>query len=389
MNLFRRPGLTFSLSPFLPLSLTFCLSFLPFSLSPFLPLQKAHALTFDTIQIASVDTHGAQIRWVTDAPSNGNIYYGLRVGEATRTMLVIDQAKDHLTGLYGLEEGENYVFRITARDTAGKRETSDWHTFRTLGDAAPRIVKVDQVHPRMDGGKFVWRANVPVQGTFECGYDTTYGFQTEEKTYNIAHEVLVQRFRPRRRIQYRITARDRRGREAPEWIGTFTTAEDNIAAKAKTTGTFTRNPEPNFIPDTPPIIDRITDGALNYFHSMATSGDPDKDTQWVEIDLGKIQIVGQVLTYWRQLAYPLKFAVKGSLDGERWVDLGDTHNAATGAVVRSYTGDPVLEHVVPVGGMVLRYVRVEVPKGAPYHKRFDNYRFVQLFELKVFPPEMP
>ena len=348
---------------------------------------SAYGLSFDTVAIENIDTHGAMIRWVTNAPANGTIYYGNSTAEATQVTITLDNQKNHWTPIYTLREGEDYVFRITARDTAGVMRQSDWHMFRTLGVPAPKITNVDFVEITREGGRAVWRSNIPVRGTFECGYDTTYGFRTLEKKFNKAHEVTIKRFNPRRRVLYRILAEDARGLRAPQWRGEFMTAEHNIAVGSKVTGTFVRNPEPSYVKDTPPIIERVTDGGMSYFENMATSGDPDSDTQWVEIDLGKIHDASEILTYWRALAYPKKFSLRISLNRENWYDLGDTFDASTGKTFRSATGDPLWEHEALLGNRILRYIRLEVPKGAPYYKRFDGYKFVQLFELKVYPVE--
>lgn len=347
----------------------------------------AGAITFDTVTVERADTHWAVILWVTDVPSNGTIYYGKGEGSADKVMLGLDVDKLHRTSLFGLEEGENYVFRITARDTGGVTKTSKWYGFRAMGVPHPRILRVEQKELTKQGGTFVWHANIPVKGSFECGYDTSYGSKTVEKKFNIAHEVTLKHFYPLSRIHYRIRAEDKRGLQAVELLGEFTTSEHNIAVGSKCTGTFVHNPERAYIVDTPPIITRVTDGGMSYFHNMACSGDPDEDTQWIEVDLGKLTTAGKFLTYWRQLCYPKKFSLQISLNGEIWQTLGDTFDASTGKGTRSSTGDPLYEHVVDVTSRVVRYVRLTIPKGAEYYKRFPSYRFVQIFELKVYPPE--
>lgn len=350
----------------------------------------AFGLSFDTIQIASVDTHGVVIFWHTDEKSNGSLYYGLGVGEASQVSLELLMSRSHHTSIFNLPEGEEYVFRIQARSEAGVMVTSQWHGFRTWGTPFPKIKEQVNIPAlTIEGGTVQWWSNIPVKGIFECGYDTSYGFVQKEDIFSTNHEVMVTRFRPRKRIHYRIRGIDERGYESKEKLGTFTSREHNIAEGASVKGTFTQNPERSYIKDSPPIISRVTDGRLDYFVGMATSANPEDDTQWVEVDLGKLQFVGKILTYWRQLAFPKKFSLFGSVAGDSWIELGDTHDASTGIYVRSRTGDPMWEHEVDVGNRIFRHIRMEVPKGAPTIRRFEGWRFVQLFELKVYPPEVP
>lgn len=348
---------------------------------------EVHALTFDTIYVGRIDTHGAAIVWRTDESSNGQIEYGIGMNDATRVSLILDMTKDHQTPMFGLLEGEDYVFRIKARSAAGAQIISGWQTFRTLGIPAPKIREVKVMELTPEGGTLVWRSNAPTRGTFECGYDTSYGFQASDERFAPDHEVNVTRFNPRKKIHYRVQAADPRGREAPVYEGTFVTAEKNLAVGAKTTGTFTRNAEPGYVQDTPPIIERVTDGQMEYYRGMAASGDPASADQWIEVDLGQIVTAADIVTVWWQLAYPQKFAVKISLDRETWRDMGDTYDASMGNPAQSYSGDPLFEHFIHMRSALLRYVRVEIPRGAPYYRRFSKFNFVSCFELKIYPPD--
>ncbi|MBI4179142.1 discoidin domain-containing protein [bacterium] len=336
----------------------------------------------------SVDTHAAVVEWVTTVPTNGRIDYGENLRDANRVALAIDVDTTHRTALFGLREGEDHVFRVFASDTSGRQIRTNWGAFRTLGVPAPRIERVDVQELSWRGGRVVWVSNIPVKGFFECGYDTGYGYSKKESAYGTIHDVDLDRFSPRKTIHYRITATDHRGKSTPPHLSSFRTAEHNLAAGAAVRGTFVRNPDASYITDSPPILTRVTDGTTSYFKGMATSGDPAKEEQWVEIDFGRIHDVSEILTFWRRLAYPKKFSLSGSLDGERWYEFGDTHTADSGAGSLSETGDPIYIHTAAIGQYALRYIRLHIPRGAPIHKKFDNYNFVQLFELKAYPPEI-
>lgn len=337
-------------------------------------------------RVYSVDTHTAMIEWQTNLPTNGRIDYGETMKSATRVSLVVDVGTLHQTLLFNLKEGEEHVYRIFATDTQGRQIRSNWAAFRTLGMPAPRITGVFIKELMWYGARLEWTSNTPVKGLFECGYDTGYGYSKLEPRYGAVHEVALDRFSPRKTIHYRITAQDRRRRETV-WTGTFQTDEHNIALRRPVAGTFIRNPDRPHITDSPPLLQRVTDGKTDYFTGMATSGDPGETDQRIEIDLESIQDASVILTYWRRLAYPQQFSLRGSLDGERWYEFGDTYSADDGRQGLSETGDPILIHTAPIGNYAIRFVRLEIPKGAPYAKKFENYRFVQLFEIKVYPTE--
>ena len=335
----------------------------------------------------TVDTHSAVIEWQTDVPSNGRIDYGEGLNDANRVALSIDIDTLHRTLLFGLREGEEHVFRVFASDTEGIQVRTNWLSFRTLGVPAPKVVRVQINRLTWTGADVEWVSNIPVKGLFECGYDTAYGYSKKEAAFGTNHKVILDQFSSRRTIYYRMTAADRRGKQIAPYPATFQTAEHNIALGGAVTGTFFHNPERPFVTDSPPILDRVTDGITSYFNGMATSGDPAADTQWVQVDLGSIKDVSEIVTIWRKLAYPRKFTLKGSLDGERWYTFGDTFSAESGNSGVSQTGDPLQIHTAPIGQYALQFIRLEIPQGAPYYKKFENYRFVQLFELKAYPPE--
>ena len=343
-------------------------------------------MQFTSLRVDAIDVHSAVIVWQTSIPSNGRIDYGEDLSAANRVALAVDVDTFHRTLLFGLREGEDHVCRVFASDTQGAQIRSGWTSFRTLGIPAPRIVRVDIKEQTWKGAHLEWISNIPVKGGLECGYDTSYGYSKKETAFGRVHEVHLDRFSPRRTVVYRITARDARGKDIPPYPGKFQTAEHNIAGGCTVAGTFFRNPDRPFITDSPPLLQRVTDGRTSYFTGMATSGNPAEETQWVEIDLGSIQDITHILTYWRRIAYPLNFTLKGSLDGDRWYGFGDQFTESGSAAV-SETGDPMIEHLAAIGQYAIRYVRMEVPKGAAIFKKFDNYNFVQLFEVKVYPME--
>ncbi len=356
-------------------------------LSIVLRTPPSEAIVFDTIYVKTVGIHSAAISWQSDTLTMGQIEYGLASEKQDLVSIGLDHARPHLSLLFDLLEGEHYTFRVKARTKSGDEIRSNLMGFRTHGTPFPKILQAGVANPTVEGGTLVWKSNIPTRGVFECGYDTSYGFRKEDPEFGYIHEVVISRFNPRKVIHYRITAVDTRGLEPAPTISTFKTAEKNIALGARVTGTFDRSAEPGVILDSPPIISRVTDGQADYFGGMASSGDPARAMQWVEIDLGKITFAGEINTLWWQLACPTKFSVKHSLDQERWISLGDTFDASKGLSQRSGSGDPAWELGVPVGNVLIRYVRIEIPYGAPYYRRFSKFTFVSLFEVKVFPPD--
>ena len=135
------------------------------------------------------------------------------------------------------------------------------------------------------------------------------------------------------------------------------------------------------------MLSRITDGTLDYFKGMATSGDPKNADQWVKIDLGDIFTLDKILTFWRGTAYPNQFSLLVSLDGKAWKTISDDLDAGRGEISRSESGDPLMIVTTDAEKSMARFVKLFVQKGARCYQKHRNFHFVQLFEIKVYPAE--
>ena len=190
--------------------------------------------------------------------------------------------------------------------------------------------------------------------------------------------------KPKTTYYYQISAVDYYGNKVTSRVNSFATAGDDIALNKKVTGTFTNYPIDPYVKAASEdvILSRITDGKTSYFTSMAQSGVISDADQYAVIDLGRSYKIKNILTYWRQLAYPEALTVQVSENNSAWSTLASAADVGSGAWARSDAGDPMKVH--NVAGASGRYIKILVPKGSPFYHKHDNWNFVELMEVKAF-----
>ncbi|HAR63161.1 MAG: hypothetical protein DKM50_13055 [Candidatus Margulisiibacteriota bacterium] len=183
------------------------------------------------------------------------------------------------------------------------------------------------------------------------------------------------------RFQVEVSSTDIVKSEKSEFIY-VKTQKNNLAFGKPVIGTFTHLPEDKFVSKTIPAIERLTDGGMDYFTSLALSGSVAKKDQFIAMDLTKTCNISEVILYWWALSYSKSFNILVSLDNKNWEAIGTGLNAGDG--IFTTTGAPmyVYSHKFPPKGA--RYIKVQVPQNSPYYDKQDNCDFVSLFEIKVF-----
>ncbi|HPP88053.1 MAG TPA: discoidin domain-containing protein, partial [bacterium] len=164
--------------------------------------------------------------------------------------------------------------------------------------------------------------------------------------------------------------------------GIIKTLDNNIALNKKVEGTFDINPEPNVIANSPSIISRITDGKIHYFTGMATSGNVKEAQQNVIIDLEEEQFIEKIKVYWRAIAYSKNYYVMISSDKKKWNYIGKNIDASKGITMRSESGDPLFVNEIAANNKA-RYIRIWLAKNSEFYCKFDNWNFVQIFEIEA------
>ncbi|MFH1347627.1 MAG: discoidin domain-containing protein [Candidatus Margulisiibacteriota bacterium] len=191
---------------------------------------------------------------------------------------------------------------------------------------------------------------------------------------------------PQRTYFYKVRVWDYFGNMAESRVNQFAPAKANVALGKKVLGTFTALPPRDPYVDTKKdVLSRITDGGTSYFTAMATSRSVNKEDQYAIIDLGRPYKIDNVITYWRNLAYPQDFAVTVSNDNSSYFDGLEKQDAGKGAFSRSDAGDPMRVLKTSLDGVTARYIKVLIKQGSSCFQKHTDWDFVQLMEVKVIP----
>lgn len=191
---------------------------------------------------------------------------------------------------------------------------------------------------------------------------------------------------PGRSYFYQVRAWDLYGNMAESRILNFAPSKGNAALGRKVLGTFTELPPRDpYVEKSKDVLSRLTDGGTSYFTSMATSRSIHEGDQFAVIDLGSRVPVSKVVTYWRNLAYPLSFDVSLSNDNVSYFDGAAGLDAEVGAFSRSDTGDPMRVVSAELKGTNARYVKIYIRKDSPCFQKHADWNFVQLMEVEVIP----
>lgn len=209
--------------------------------------------------------------------------------------------------------------------------------------------------------------------------------QAANSSSGVQNSVIVSGLKPRTAYFYQVTAVDFYGNTASSKVLNFTTVGENVALNKKVTGTFVNLPrdEKYAKPGTEPeILGRVTDGGTSYFTAMATSGSVPNADQYVVIDLGRSYNLKNIVSYWRNLAYPESLSVQISGNGSDWQTLESGLNVGSTAFGRSDAGDPM--SIASVKGGSGRYIKLLIAKGSPIYTKHSQWDFVQLMEVRAF-----
>lgn len=341
--------------------------------------REATVLTF---AVAELGEDYAVIAWETDTEVAEEIAYGYLPSQRV-PQLSMAMATRHRTTLTNLLRGTEYHYTIV-----GKEEVHG--AFTTRGVPAPLYSTLGYSFPDPTTATFTWSTNVPT--TWKFGWrrepEADYRNIVSGDRRGREHSRTLTGLRPETKYYFIIESSDSGGYVINTGERSFVTPENNVARGRPVRGTFTaRLEDPLVQRDTDPL-GNVTDGDENYFSGMAVSGDPADTDQWVSVDLGRARPLDRAVAVWRQHAYPKSFAVYGSVDGRRWERVAGGLNPETGASGYSVSGGtPWYALTVQLGGKSFRWLKLVVPKGSDYYVKHEQWRYVQLLELKVYPRE--
>lgn len=363
---------------------------------------------FKEYRVVEKTEHTVTISWKTTIPMTGNVRYGTDRSAMDQLVYLIGPETEFLVTLSNIPEGSEVWFRIEGMDTGGESYRTPIYMEETVGNPPLKVVLEGWDELGDSGGVYRIATRVPTKFWFEAGLrkDLLEGenfpardeegtgwelqgeskglFRTEQMEFSRGHKVYLKNFPPMRRIYYHCLFEDTLGRRLVTEVKFIQTKEKNIALGKPVRGTFTRNPDPQFITG-PGANERVTDGDMTYTKGMATSGDPMTSENWLVVDLLTPEEIDTVVTYWRRIARPLNFELYGSLDGNDWKAIALRQTSESGSDGGSDSGDPLKIVETDANGMLSRYIKLRIPQGALYYSKRRAMNFVQLFELKVYP----
>jgi len=341
--------------------------------------------------------HYAQIQWETNIETTGQVMYHPVREFQNNLAISIEMATTHSVRLNRLLAGTVYQYQVRVKDTDGHTATSELATFTTTGIPLPLFEELSVGSLTKTTAIILCRTNVLTKLWVEYGTDTEEGqsqglpLRLEDNKLMIRgslldfYQIMLDGLQPDTTYHFRLTAYDNDCHETISTARKFTTLEDNIALHATVTGTFIECPDDKYISLDKGFLERITDGDTSYFTGMATSGDVTLQDQFVVIDMGIIQPVDRIKVYWRKLAYSRNYSIRLSEDGENWTVLASGINACEGMDELSDTGDPMKVITTQGGGAKARFVQVFVPCGNDFFHKHEEWKFVQLMEVKAYP----
>jgi len=331
--------------------------------------------------VSSVGENYAVLEWETDIAVTEEIYYGYFPSQSI-PLLSLKNDTHHKIIMGNLLRGTEYHFRITGvEDYTG--------TLTTAGVPPPLYEEFGVKTPDAHTAVVSWATNVPTSYVlgFRRADEEDYSTLFRSSVARLRQSVTINDLVPLQKYFFIVESAETSGYKVNSGERVLVMPENNVALHKPATGSFLYfPPDPYVQRDTDPLVN-VNDGDDAYFTGMATSGDVREGEQWVTIDLGREYDLQQVVTVWRQLAYPLDFAFYGSYDGEEWELLAEHLTAADGESGRSKGGDPILTQNTDLAGESCRYLKLVVPLRSALQTKYFNWHFVQLMELKVYPTE--
>lgn len=344
------------------------------------------------VRVEEIGENSAVVKWTTNYPVRTRLLYGYRLDNLqTLNSPSFDFQTEHSVRLEGLLPGLDYYVWILAEDRAFGRAADHPWVFKTAGTPFPMPYH-ETVRTGLDTAHLTFVTNIPSltwiewrrsDGESEFDGDPV-GVVVTGGNPELSHAVEIAGLEPRRTYDWRIICEDTAGRKTTTpWLK-FSTATFNLAKGKPATGTFNLLLDEQRSEDNRPALERITDGRLDYFTGMATSGDPEETHQWVEVDLGEARELSTIELIWRGNAYPASFSVMTSPDGTNWSYPAVGISAATGREERSSRGDPLRRIVLSAPeNQKVRFIKVFIPKASPYFTRARSWNFVQLAEIEA------
>ncbi|MBU1077162.1 MAG: discoidin domain-containing protein [Spirochaetes bacterium] len=337
------------------------------------------------VAVHNIRNTEATVKWDTDYETLGQIRFGLDPKKITDIHTEYFYNKTHALTLKNLLKGKKYYFQIINQMPDSKYITSQLLSFKTSGIPLPEIEEIIVKKREYNTVTLSVKPNISTYAEIKYGTDPD---KLEKKVsvnkLSRLHTIKIKGLYPLTRYYSEITLTDSGKNRYTEKYD-FETGEYNIAMNKKVEGTF----KSTFIADVfkleGDIQKRANDGSFDYKTGMAVSFDPAGSEQFLLIDLGSIEEIEKIITYWRALAYPYLYFIYFSTDKKKWQKYNKMVNLKNEKITFIQgSGIPMIIGTSDPENTKTRYVKIVIPKGSPFYKKYTLYNFLQLMEIKIY-----
>lgn len=322
------------------------------------------------------------IMWKSDYPTIGQVRYGLLPHSIADIVTEYSFTKDHSVTLRNLKKGTKYYYQMINQLPDKKYFTSPLLKFKTKGVPLPKVNRITVVNKSYN--KVILSIVPNIKTSVKIEYRNGKKKIKKTSKTKLKHRLVLKDLRPLQEYRAKITLRDRFNKTF-QTNYLFQTGEYNIALNKKVEGTFNSRYIADIFQLTGNVIRRVTDGSFDYKSGMAVSTDPLKSNQFCIIDFKKKEKITMIITYWRALAYPYLYFIYYSNDKISWKRMDKLVNLKRKKpkFIKG-SGIPMIIGETDVKNIQARYIKIFVPQGTPYYKKYKLYTFLQLLECKVY-----
>jgi predicted RNA-binding Zn-ribbon protein involved in translation (DUF1610 family) len=178
------------------------------------------------VRVSGVSDRVAVISWETDEPADSAVEYGISPSYGQRGEGA-GFVKLHELTLSGLNASTTYHFRVLSRDATGNgpAASSDmsFPTLATPDARAPAITNARVEQITSNSAIVLWDTDEVSDSFVEYGENSSYGHSSADRSYLLAHSVLLQGLAGKTQYHFRALSADPSGNMGTGADMTFTT----------------------------------------------------------------------------------------------------------------------------------------------------------------------
>lgn len=183
----------------------------------FFPIYKilAEEISIYDVNVSDFVDGRATVRWSTNVETKAEIYYGKHESSLEYFIGYSVYDRNHESSFSGLEEDEEYYFKIIAIDIFGNKTESFIQNFDTsdmIDTTYPQIISQKVIQTIWDSVMITWTTNKKTKADIFYGVDEDdLKSKTSVGTYATQHSKIISKLTPNTRYYLKISAKDKNG----------------------------------------------------------------------------------------------------------------------------------------------------------------------------------